>query len=86
METFQTINWTTVFCRMYEIEEFALDGSFALVHEKWMTSNKGHKAACVWPASKSAMKIDNAGSGMEPDSTFKAHECCVLYSSSKYKY
>jgi hypothetical protein len=25
-------------------------------------------------------------SGMEPDSSFQAHECRVLYTSSKYKY
>ena len=82
METIQTINWTTVFCRMYEIEEFALDGSIALVHEKWMTSDE---AACMRHASRSALKIDKAvRSGMEPDSSFKAHECCVLYTSSKY--
>ena len=43
--------------------------------------------SCMWPGSKSAMKIDKAvRSGMEPDSSFQAHECRVLYTSSKYNY
>ena len=58
METIQAINWIIVFCRMYVIVEFALDGSIALIHEKWMTTEK----SCMWPASKSAMKIDKAWS------------------------
>ena len=83
METIQAIKWIIVFCRMYVIVEFALDGSIALIHEKWMTTEK----SCMWPGSKSAMKIDKAvRSGMEPDSSFQAHECRVLYTSSKYKY
>ncbi|KAK2181461.1 hypothetical protein NP493_397g02016 [Ridgeia piscesae] len=66
---------------MYVIVEFALDGSIALIHEKWMTTEK----SCMWPGSKSAMKIDKAvRSGMEPDSSFQAHECRVLYTSSFY--
>ena len=81
METIQAINCIIAFCRMYVIVEFALDGSVALINDKWMSSNR---EACMWPTSKSAIKIDKAvRSGTEPDSSFKAHECHVLYTSSK---
>jgi len=69
---------------MYVIVKFALDGSLALIHDKWLSSNR---EVCMWTASKSAIKTDMAvRSGMEPDASFKAHECHVLYTSSKYKY
>jgi len=81
MEIIQAINCIIAFCRMYVIVEFALDGSVALIHDKWMSPN-GEE--CMWPASKSAIKIDKAvRSGMEPDASFKAHECRVLYTSGK---